>query len=692
MIEQLAGLGVRRDGRVAARGHHGHAPPQDGVIVAGQLGRQLRVPRRAAAPAGDARAAAGDRRARAARSACSARATRSTTIADSDELVSLDGAARGRRRRPRRGHGVVRRRALRYGELAAALDAEGLALHNLASLPHISVAGAVATATHGSGDGNGNLATAVAALELVTSERRDRDRARAATTDFDGLVVGLGALGAVTRVTLDVEPAYEVRQRVFEDLAWDALFEHFDAITPPATASACSPVWGETSTRCGSRPASDGRSRSRADLFGARPATADRHPILGIDPVNCTPQLGRPGPWSDRLPHFRMGFTPSTGEELQSEYLVPRAPRRRGDRGGARARRRDPPAAPGDRDPHGRRRPPVDEPAVRDATRSASTSRGSASRRPSSALLADVEAALEPFGARPHWGKLFVAAGRSRRSTSAPPDFARAGRAARSARRVPQRLAASAWWDHDGMSAVENLAQAYHQRRADFVVRGAVRRLAAQALRPRRAREGRAAGASRHHARLRRNRSRRSTTTHHGAAFAIAHDANSPIALDLLVAEPRTSCTTSVRRRPGDLTDMSPAPDTPTGCVWELGVVEFERQAWIEDVIGNPAGPDLDRYMARRFNGSSTRGPRAAPAAPARRAPRSHSPTFPAELFCSVITVAPSCSSSRRRSAICSGSEAAMMFCANSSSLISSSPCSYILRGSCQSSLKYSSG
>ena len=137
-------------------------------------------------------------------------------------------------------------------------------------------------------------------------------------------------------MTLDVEPAYEVRQRVFEDLAWDALFEHFDEITAPATASACSRVWGESADQVWVK--SRGADPVRPGPVRRPPATADLHPIPGIDPVNCTPQLGGPGPWSDRLPHFRMGFTPSSGEELQSEYLVPRAARRRGDRGRARAR------------------------------------------------------------------------------------------------------------------------------------------------------------------------------------------------------------------------------------------------------------------------------------------------------------------------------------------------------------------
>ena len=139
------------------------------------------------------------------------------------------------------------------------------------------------------------------------------------------MVVGLGALGVVTRLTLDVEPAYEVRQRVFEELAWDALFEHFDAITGSGYSVSVLSYLGETVDQVWVRSrVTEAPEVVREDLFGARPATVDRHPILGLDPVNCTPQLGRPGAWSARLPYFRMGFTPSAGEELQSEYLVPR--------------------------------------------------------------------------------------------------------------------------------------------------------------------------------------------------------------------------------------------------------------------------------------------------------------------------------------------------------------------------------
>jgi xylitol oxidase len=244
-------------------------------------------------------------------------------IADSSELVTLEDMP-GDVVFDHAAGTVSFNAALKYGELVGALGAEGVALHNLASLPHISVAGAVATATHGSGDANGNLATAVAGLELVTSEGEVVEVSRG-EADFDGLVVGLGALGAVTRITLDVEPAYEVRQRVFEGLGWEELFGHFDGITSCGYSVSVFTRWGETVDQVWVKSrVTDEPESIREDLFGAVAATVDRHPILGLDATSCTPQLGRPGLWSDRLPHFRMGFTPSSGDELQSEYVIPR--------------------------------------------------------------------------------------------------------------------------------------------------------------------------------------------------------------------------------------------------------------------------------------------------------------------------------------------------------------------------------
>src|SRR5688500_6448158 len=181
---------------------------------------------------------------------------------------------------------------LRYGELAGALEPHGLALANLASLPHISVAGAVATATHGSGIGNGNLATAVAGLEMVTSDGALVRMSRG-DPDFDGTVVGLGALGAVTRLTLDVEPAFDVRQRVFVGLSWASLAETFEAIVSVGYSVSVFTLWREEVDMVWVKSRTD--QPELTDLVGARPATVERHPIPGIDAGPATAQLGRPG-------------------------------------------------------------------------------------------------------------------------------------------------------------------------------------------------------------------------------------------------------------------------------------------------------------------------------------------------------------------------------------------------------------
>jgi xylitol oxidase len=244
--------------------------------------------------------------------------------------------------------------------------------------------------------------------------------------DFDGLVVGLGAVGAVTRVTLDVQPAYEVRQRVFEGLGWNALSDHLDEITALGCSVSVFTRWGATAGQVWVKSRVTGEPEPvRDDLHGAVAATVERHPILGLDPVNCTPQLGRPGPWSDRLPHFRMGFVPSSGEELQSEYLVPRrhalaaldSVRALADRIRPLLQVSEIRTVAADRlwlsPQHGR-----DTVAIHFTW--------APEQEAVERLLADVEAALAPFEARPHWGKIFLAdAGETARLYERLPDFVR---------------------------------------------------------------------------------------------------------------------------------------------------------------------------------------------------------------------------------------------------------------------------
>ncbi|MEU7086490.1 FAD-binding protein [Streptomyces achromogenes] len=209
---------------------------------------------------------------------------------------------------------------VRYAELAQAVHARGLALPNMASLPHISVAGSVATGTHGSGVGNGPLAVAVREVELLTADGSTVTIGRG-DARFDGAVTSLGALGVVTALTLDLEPAYEVEQYVFTELPLEGL--DFEAVAGSAYSVSLFTDW----RRPGFRQVWVKRRTDQpaVDFPWAEPATEALHPVPGMPAANCTRQSGVPGPWHERLPHFRAEFTPSNGEEIQSEYLLPRA-------------------------------------------------------------------------------------------------------------------------------------------------------------------------------------------------------------------------------------------------------------------------------------------------------------------------------------------------------------------------------
>src|ERR1700688_2393434 len=215
-----------------------------------------------------------------------------------------------------------------YGQLSPYLHSKGFALHNLASLPHISVAGACSTATHGSGEKNGNLATAVSGLELVTASGEIVKLSRQQDTNFfKGAVVGLGALGVITKITLDIQPTYQMRQYVYENLSFSAMKNHFDAIQASAYSVSLFTDWQNqrfSEVWLKSRVEKGQAFDPTPEFFGAKLATKNLHPIAELSAKNSTEQRGVPAPWYERLPHSRMGFTPSAGKELQSEYFVPR--------------------------------------------------------------------------------------------------------------------------------------------------------------------------------------------------------------------------------------------------------------------------------------------------------------------------------------------------------------------------------
>ena len=340
-------------------------------------------------------------------------------VADTDgDLLSL-AALPGRFEVDASARTVTVDAGVRFGALAPALDEAGFALHTMASLPHISVAGAVATATHGSGVTRRNLSAAVDAMELVTADgdlvRFDR---REDPDAMDGAVVSLGALGIVTALTLAVVPAYAMRQDVYEDLPIDVFRERFDEIAGMAESVSFFTGWrGPTIDQVWVK--SRVEPGSAVDLpdrvHGAARATVQRHPIRGLDPSAATPQLGAVGRWYERLPHFRLDHTPSSGDELQAELFVDR--RHASDAFLALDRMRDELA------------PLVQVSEIRTIAADGLWL-SPAYRRDSVAfhftwvpdaeavgpMLRRVEVALEPFEPRPHWGKL----------SSIPPDAVRA--------------------------------------------------------------------------------------------------------------------------------------------------------------------------------------------------------------------------------------------------------------------------
>jgi xylitol oxidase len=317
-----------------------------------------------------------------------------------DRVVSLDPE----RRR------VTVEGGIRYGVLAPILHDRGWALANLASLPHISVAGAVATATHGSGSRIGNLATAVASLDILTARGDIVTVSREADGDmFNGAVVSLGALGAVVGLTLDVEPSYLVRQDVYTDLPFAVLEADFDGLMDAGTSVSVFTNWRGDSVHAVwiKDKVADAKavSASPETFLDAKRAARKMHPLPEGNPEDCTDQMGQPGVWHERLPHFRMGFAPSHGAEIQAEYFVPR------ENGGkvVAAMRR-----------HGERLAPV---LMTSEVRTVAGDRLWLSpgvmgpyvgvhftfRRDAAgvqAILPAIEADLEVLGAIPHWGKV----------------------------------------------------------------------------------------------------------------------------------------------------------------------------------------------------------------------------------------------------------------------------------------------
>lgn len=211
----------------------------------------------------------------------------------------------------------------RYGDFCEQVYQKGFALHNLASLPHITVAGACTTATHGSGVTNGNLATGVLAVELVTPQG-EIVNINKEHPDFNAVIVGLGAFGIITKLTLQLQNKFDVRQDVFTDMPFESVVNNFDAIMSAGYSVSLFTNWMDKKiSEVWVKRRMDAEIKDLGkDFYGAKAATKDLHPVIAQSAESCSSQMGVPGPWYERLPHFKMGFTPSTGDELQSEFFV----------------------------------------------------------------------------------------------------------------------------------------------------------------------------------------------------------------------------------------------------------------------------------------------------------------------------------------------------------------------------------
>jgi xylitol oxidase len=301
-------------------------------------------------------------------------------------------------------HTVTVGAGVTYGALAAWLQDQGWALGNLGSLPHISVAGATATGTHGSGSRNRILSAALAGLQYVAADGELRHADRSAQ-DFGGMAVGLGAFGIVVRVTLDIEPSYLVRQDAYTHLPWDRAVAELESIMSAAYSVSLFTDWSGESLRAAwvKRRVESAEDSVPDEFFGAR---RDPGPVRFIDaPADNLTVVGVAGPWSQRLPHFRLDSTPSNGDEIQSEYFVDR---QHGAAALEAVRRRSRGITP-----------VLMVTEIRATAQDELWLSGSYQRetlaihftwrnRPDevNAALKDVEEALEPFAARPHWGKV----------------------------------------------------------------------------------------------------------------------------------------------------------------------------------------------------------------------------------------------------------------------------------------------
>jgi xylitol oxidase len=303
---------------------------------------------------------------------------------------------------------------IRYGELAPALDAEGLALANMASLPFFTVVGACATGTHGSGDTNRGLAAAVRGLELITAsgdlgivdDGDDPDTVAA-------MAVGLGAFGLVTSLTLAVEPRYEMAQTIDVDVPLGATIDRLDEVMASAYSVSLFTNWlGDSIHSLWRKYRLDELQAPRPEVLelGGTSATA---PLVDYH----TAAAMAPGPWYERLPHVRWDRPDAPRPQLQSEWFVARRHGPDALRAMVALGPRVAPAMTGGVLAE-IRSVAADDPWLSPFAEDTLALHFSWASDPGlcAPVIPLIEEALTPFEPRPHWGKLYTMAAEDIRS------------------------------------------------------------------------------------------------------------------------------------------------------------------------------------------------------------------------------------------------------------------------------------
>ncbi len=213
-----------------------------------------------------------------------------------------------------------------YAQLARYLEANGWALENLASLGEITVAGAIMTGTHGSGSSNTVLSNAVVEIEMILASGEKLLLNQQNLEEFNGFIVSFGALAVFTRLKLKIVKSFSIKQIVYENITSKSVSEYFDEIFDNAYSVSYFNSWAKNSTgQIWMKFLSDkDTSTLPKNAFGGNLAVANQHPVKVNDPSTCTEQMGAPGKWLYRLPHFKLDSSPASGDEVQTEYLVDR--------------------------------------------------------------------------------------------------------------------------------------------------------------------------------------------------------------------------------------------------------------------------------------------------------------------------------------------------------------------------------